>query len=75
MFRLDPECVGAKVIALSLQQVGREVLGSVAIVEAQRSRESGSWDTPQGAFADNIPPARLSRVDGLVEEVVEQQIF
>ncbi len=75
VFRLDPERVSAKVITLGLQQIGWQVLGSVAIVEAQRSGESRSRNTPQSALADNISPARLSLVDGLVEEVIEKEIF
>ena len=71
VFMLDPESVSAEVITLGLQQIGWQVLGSVAIVEAQRSGESRSRDTPQSTFADDISPARLRFVDGLVEEVIE----
>lgn len=50
---LDPEGVGTKVVTLRLQQVGREVLGAVSVVEAERGAESGSGDTPEGTLGDD----------------------
>ena len=75
MFWLNLKSMGAKVISLSLEHVGWQILGSIAIVPAQSSSESRSWDTPQSTFANDVSPSRLSLVNGLVEEVIEQQIF
>jgi len=72
---LDAEGVGTEVVTLGLQQVGREVLGAVAVVEAEGSAEGRERDTPEGRLADNVSPAGLSVVDGLVEEVVEQEVL
>lgn len=72
---LDAEGVGTEVVTLSLQQVGREVLGAVAVVEAEGSAEGRERDTPESRLADNISPAALSVVNGLVEEVVEQKVL
>lgn len=51
--RLDPEGVGTKVVTLRLEEVGRKVLGAVSVVEAERSAESGSGDTPESALGDD----------------------
>lgn len=72
---LDAEGVGTEVVTLGLQQVGREVLGAVAVVEAEGSAEGRERDTPEGGLANNVSPAALSVVDGLVEEVVEQEVL
>jgi len=74
-FGLDTECVSSEVVTLGLQQVRRQILGAVPVVEAQGRAESRRWDTPKSSFADNVSPAWLRLVDGLVEEVVEQQIL
>lgn len=74
-FRLDLECVGAKIISLCLQEVRRQVFGTVPIVEAQSRAERWSWDTPQGTFANDVPPSWLCFMDRFVEEVVEEQVF
>jgi hypothetical protein len=75
ILRLDEESVSTKIITLCLEKIGREILGAVTVVPAERGTESGKWDTPHCTFADNIPPARLRLVDGLIEEIVEEQIF
>jgi len=72
---LDLECVSTKVISLGLEQVGWEILGTVTIEPAQGSGESGCWDTEKSSLGDNISPTRLSLVDGLVEEVAEEQVL
>lgn len=73
--RLDAEGVGTEVVTLSLQQVGGQVLGAVAVVEAEGSSEGGQRDTPQSRLADNVAPAGLSLVDSVGEELVEQQVL
>lgn len=72
---LDAEGVGTEVVALGLEEVGGQVLGSVAVVEGQSGAEGGGGDAPESTLGDNISPARLSLVDGLVEEVVEEQVL
>jgi hypothetical protein len=72
---LDLEGVGTEVIALGLEEVGGEVLGTVTVVERQGGAEAGSGDTPLGALGDNVSPALLCVVDGLVEEVVEEKVL
>lgn len=72
---LDSERVGTKVISLRLQKICWEVFGTVSIIPAESSAESGRRYTPQRALANNVSPAVLSLVDGFVEEVVEQQVL
>jgi len=72
---LDAESVGTEVITLSLQQVGGQVLGAVAVVEAEGSGEGRQRDTPDSRLADNVAPAALGGVDGLGEELIEQQVL
>jgi hypothetical protein len=72
---LDAESVGTEVVTLGLEEVGRQVLGAVAVVEAESGGEGGSGDTPESSLADHVTPAGLGVVDGLVEEVVEEQVL
>lgn len=72
---LDPERVRTEVVTLSLEQVRRQVLGAVAVEEAERSAEGRSGDTPESTLADDVPPAGLGLGDGLLEEVVEEQVL
>lgn len=72
---LDAESVGTEVVTLGLQQVGGQVLGAVAVVEAEGSGEGGQRDTPQSRLADNVAPAGLGLVDSVGEELVEQQVL
>ena len=75
VLRLDAEGVSTEVVTLGLQQVGREALGTVSVVEAESSAEGRSRNTPQGDLADDVSPAVLGVVDGLVEESVEQEVL
>lgn len=74
-FGLDAEGVGTEVITLGLQQVGGQVLGAVTVVEAERGAEGRCGDTPESTLGNGVSPARLSLVDSLVEEVVEEQVL
>lgn len=58
-----------------MQEVGRQVLGPVPIVEAEGSRETWSWDTKLNALDDSSPPTSLGPVDSSLEEVIEQQVL
>lgn len=72
---LDSERVSTKVIPLCLKQIGRKVLGAVAIKEAESSTKGWRGNPPQGTFADNVSPAWLSMADSFLEEIVEQQVL
>lgn len=71
---LDAEGVGTEVVTLGLQQVGREVLGTVTVVEAEGSAEGRQRDTQDSSLADDVSPALLSVVDSVGEEAVEQKV-
>ena len=72
---LDPEGVCAEVVTLCLQDIRRQVLGPVTVKPRQRGAEGRCWDTPERALGDHVAPAGLRLVDGLVEEVVEEQVL
>lgn len=72
---LDAESVGTEVITLGLQQVGGKVLGAVAVVEAEGSGEGRQRNTPESSLAHNVTPAALGGVNGLGEELIEQQVL
>ncbi len=75
MLGLDTESVCTKVITLGLEEVGWQVLGTVTIEPRECRREGGGRDTEKSRLGDNISPARLSLVDCLFEEVVEQKVL
>lgn len=75
VLRLDAEGVGTEVVTLGLEHVGGEVLGAVAVVEGQSGAEGRGGDTPEGTLGDNVAPAVLGGVDGVVEEVVEEKVL
>lgn len=72
---LDAEGVGTEVVTLGLEKVGGEVGGAVTVVEGQSAAEAGCGDTPLGTLGDNVSPAVLCVVDGLVEEVVKEKVL
>lgn len=72
---LDAEGVSTEVITLGLEKVGGKVLGAVTVEPGQSGRESGSGDTQKGSLGDNVSPAGLGLVDGLVEELVEEKVL
>jgi hypothetical protein len=73
--RLNTESVGTEVVTLGLQQIGGQVLGAVAVVEAESSGEGRQRNTPDSRLGDNVSPARLSGGDGLGEELIEEQVL
>lgn len=72
---LDTESVGTEVVTLCLEHVGWKILRSDTVVEGKGGREGWCWDTPESALGDDVTPAWLRLVDGLVEEVVEEQVL
>lgn len=75
MLRFDSEGMGSEVVSLRLQQIGREIFGTIAVVPSKSRVECRCRDSPKCAFADYISPARLSLVDGFVEEIIKEQIL
>ena len=75
MLGLDFESVGPKVVPLGLKQISREILGAVAVVEAQGGTECWSGDTPFGTTRNSVPPSFLRIVNGLVKEAVKEKVF
>jgi hypothetical protein len=69
----DSESVGTKVVSLSLDQGSGQLIGSVTVEEGQGGGEGRDGDTPQGGLSDNSPPSGLGLLDGVLEEVIEQQ--
>ena len=74
-FWLDAECVGAKVVALGLEEVGGQVLAPVAVVEAQCGAEGWRGNSPERTLGHNVSPPGLGAVDGLGEEIVEEEVL
>ena len=58
---------------MSLEEVSGDNLAPITIEEGKSSGESGGGDTPEDGLGDDATPAGLRLVDGLVEEVVEEQ--
>jgi hypothetical protein len=71
----DSESVGTKVVSLGLDQGSGQLLGSVTVEEGQGGGVGWDGDTPQGGLGDDSPPSGLGGLDGVLEEVVEQQGF
>lgn len=75
MLRLDVESVSTKVVTLGLQQVGGQVLGAVSVEPGQGSGEGRGGDTKLSSLGNDGSPAGLGLVDGLVEELVKEQVL
>ncbi len=73
--RLDLEGMRTEVITLRLEQVGGQVLGTVTVEPRQSGGEGRGRYAEQRRLGDDIAPAGLRLVDGLVEEVVEEQVL
>jgi len=72
---LDAEGVSTEVVTLSLEKVGGEVLGAVTVEPGQSGGEGWGGDTKESSLGNNVSPAGLSLVDGLVEEVIKQKVL
>ena len=75
MLRLDLERMRTEVIALSLEEIGREILGAVAVEPRERGAESWCGNAKECSFGNDVAPTGLGFVDGLVEEVVEEEVL
>lgn len=72
---LDLEGVSTEVVSLSLEQVGRKILGTVTIKPTEGGAESRGWYSKKSSLGDNVSPSWLGSVDGFVEEVAEEQVL
>jgi len=75
VLREDLPGVGTEVVTLGLEEVGGEDLGAVSVEEGEGGGEGRGGDAPKSGLGDDAAPSRLGLVDGLVEEVVEEQVL
>lgn len=68
----DAERVGAEVVALTLEEVGGDRLGAVAVEEGEGRRVGRDRDTPNGRLGDDAAPSGLSLLNGLLEALKEK---
>src|ERR1051326_7787016 len=66
--------VRAEVIALGLQQIGRQTLAAVPIVERKRGGEGGNGHAGSHGHAYDTAPRWLAAIDDLMEIGVQQQV-
>lgn len=67
--------VGTEVISLGLEQVSGELVGSVTVVESQSRSKGRGGDTPGDSLGHGRSPRGVGLLDGVLEEVVEQQVL
>lgn len=67
--------VGAEVVSLGLEQVSGELGRSVTVVESQSRGKGGSGNTPGDSLGHGSSPRGVGLGDGVLEEVVEQQVL
>src|SRR2546422_11355397 len=58
----------AKIIALGLQQVGRQTFAAVGVEKRQRGAEGRDRNALLGGGRDRIAPPSVGLLDGLLEE-------
>jgi hypothetical protein len=73
--RQNFESVSSEIISLSLQQSSRKTFRTISVKPTQSSTECRRWNSQSCAFSNDITPRRLSLVDCLVEEIIEQQVL
>ncbi len=66
--------MGAEVIALGLEEVGREAGAAEAVEEGEGGAEGGDGDAFADGAADDFAPGALAAFDGLFEEGVEEEV-
>jgi len=71
----DSEGVGTEEVSLSLDEVGGEGLGTVAIEEGERGGVRRDGDTLEGRLSNDTPPSWLSLGNGLQEEGADEQVL
>ena len=71
----NAEGVCTKVVTLSLDKVGGQGLGPVAVKERQGGGVGRNGDTPEDGLGDDSPPSGLSLSERLEEEGAGQQVL
>ena len=66
--------VRAEVVPLRLDEVGREPLAAIPVVERQRRGEAGGGHAQLDGGGDDLAPGGLAVVDGALEEVVQEEV-
>ncbi len=66
--------VGAEVIALRLEQVGRQAFAAVAVVEGQGGGERGNGNAGFDGLRYDAAPGFLAALDDAGEVRIEQQV-
>ncbi len=67
--------MGSEVVALGLQQVGRQTGTAIAVVVSQRGGKRGHRYAELDRIHNDIAPGRLRRLDGFLEIRVQQQVL
>ena len=65
----------AEVIALRLEEVGRQPLGAVTVVVAQGGAKGGHGDAVFDGSLDGVTPVRLRFADDFAEVGIENQVL
>src|SRR5579863_41329 len=66
--------VSAEIVALGLEQVGREAFAAEGVVEVERGGKGGRGNAFPGGGGDDVAPGTLGVLDGFLEKLVEEQI-
>ena len=66
--------VCAKIVALSLQQVGRQTFGTIAVVVSQRRTDGRHRNAKLDGGGHHTTPGILCLRDGTLEEGIQQQV-
>ena len=64
-----------KVVALGLQQIGRQRRSAISIEVCQGRRERRNRQSQFDSGGDNTTPGRLSLFHCILEKVIQQQVF
>jgi len=67
-------CMGAEIIALGLQKIGRQAVVSITIIEIQSGTDCRHRNTHFDCRYYNAPPGGLGLFNGILKERIEQQI-
>ena len=66
--------VRAEEVTLGLQQIGRQALGTVAVIECQSCREGRRGNPISDAVNDGAAPGALILVQDAFEEIIKQKV-
>src|SRR5271157_3400850 len=66
--------MGAEVIALGLQKIGRQLFAAVPVEKCERGRKRRERNSQHDCLRYNSSPRRLTTVDDRFEIIVQQQV-